>query len=131
MEIPTKRIELEDGSWAEVYAEELRITARLHQAEMRKCMVPVDDGIFTDGKVLVSALERMATVPKPEFYVDYSRLDNDAINEIFILHQVKAWSFGEVDKDTLDYRVTSAQYKALVREMDALYQPVPLPGAGS
>jgi hypothetical protein len=125
LELPVVHIELENG-WADAYRERLRITARLHQAEMKRCMVPVDDETYKDGKAELSKLQELEVMPKPKFLVDTTLLDNDVINEIYILYQVRQWSFGPVDKQTLDYGLTDTQYAQLVRELDALYKPIPL-----
>ena len=125
MELDIFEIKLTEGQWAHAYKERLRITVRLHQAEMMKCMVPIDDDVYTDGKAQLSKLQELETMPKPNFLVNALLLDNDAINEIYILHQVKSWSFGPVDKQTLD-KMPDRLYKELVEELDRLYKPIPL-----
>ena len=128
MKLQTVEIDLGGGESATVYKDVLRVTARLHEAELRKYMTLADE---SEGKVRLSELEQMETMPGPDFIVDMTNVDNDAINEIFILNQVVGWTLGPVDKQTLDYAMTREQYKALVKEMDRLYKPVPLAGGAS
>ena len=130
MKLETIQIELGGGDHAVVYKDVLRVTARLHEAEIRKCMTLVDDS-GAGGKMLLSALERMETAPNVDYMVDYAGIDNDAINNIFMLNQVVEWSLGPVDKETIDTKMTREQYKVLAGEMDRLYKPVPLAGGAS
>jgi len=130
MKLQTVKVDLGNGDHATIYKDVLRVTARLHEAELRKYMTPVET-FGKDGKILLSELEKMETMPSTEFLVDMTNIDNDAINEIFILNQVIEWSLGPVDKDTLDTRMTREQYKILVKEMDGLYKPIPLAGSAS
>lgn len=129
MELETVDIELPGGARVKAYKEVLRKTARLHEAELRKYMTPVD---ASTGKVLQSEL---AADPQAEHKVDYIidleaiDINKDKINEIFILNQVAEWPFGPVTLDTLEGKVTSEQYKKLVEEFNRLYKPNPLPGA--
>jgi len=130
MKLETVRIDLGSGDHALVYKDVLRVTARLHEAELRKYMTPVE-AIGDGGKVLLSQLEKLETMPKTDFMIDMSNIDNDAINGIFILNQTVEWSLGPVDNETLDRCMTREQYKAMVQEMDRLYKPVPLAGSAS
>lgn len=123
MRLQTVDIDLGGGDQATVYKDVLRVTARLHEAELRKYMRPVET-FGQNGKVLLSELEKLETMP--EIMVDMSNIDDDAINEIFILNQVVEWTLGPVDRETLDRAMTREQYKTLVREMDRLYTPAPL-----
>jgi len=128
MKLETVKIDLGGGDHALVYKDVLRVTARLHEAELRKCMTRIE--MFgDDGKVLLSELERMETEPKSDFLIDMDRVDNDAINEIFVLNQTVEWTLGPVNRETLDRGMTREQYKAMVQEMDRLYKPVPLAGS--
>lgn len=131
MKLETVKIELGGGDYAVVYKEVLRRTARLHEAELRKYMTPLEM-IGKDGKVKMSELEKMETLPTVDYMVDMTNVDNDAINEIFIVNQVVEWTIdGPVDHDTIDSKLTREQYKVLVKEMDGLYRPVPLAGGAS
>jgi len=124
MKLETVKVDLGGGDSAVIYKDVLRVTARLHEAELKQYMSPVKP-LGDHGKVLLSELEKMETDPKAEFLVDMTNIDNDAINEIFILNQVVKWTLGPVDKETLDRGMTREQYKVLVLEMDGLYKPVP------
>lgn len=129
MQLQTTRIDLGDGDFAVIYNKVLRVTARLHEAELRKHMTPV----LKDGgslKVLASELEALADAPKLDYLIDLAAIDDNAVNEIYIFNQVAEWSFGSVDLPTLEMKVTREQYKTLVREMDRLYKPLPLASAG-
>lgn len=125
MRLETFRIDLGDGDWADIYKEVLRVTARLHQAEMRKYMT-ITDKVGEGGKMLLSEMEKLKEMPKPDFYINFADVDDDAINEIYILNQVAEWSLGPVDKETIDKGMTNKQYRTLVQEMDGLYKPLPL-----
>jgi hypothetical protein len=123
----TVRIELPGNAYATAFKDVLRKTARLHEAELRKVMTPID---ATTGKVLLSELEAAPQAQhKVDYKVDLLAIDQDKVNEIFILNQVAEWSFGPVDYDTLENLVSREQYKALVKEFDRLYKPVPLAGS--
>ena len=122
MKLTTAVIDLGDGDTATVYVDVLRITARLHEAELHRHMSPVGK-----EKVLLSQLESADVPPNSDYTIDLAGINDDDINEIFILHQVKEWTLGPIDKHTLDYLMTKDQYRKLVREMDRLYRPLPLP----
>ena len=126
MKLETVQIDLGHGDYATAYKDELRVTARLHTAELRKHMTPV-------APVNLSDIKADAPAAKPDYQVDFAGIDDDAINEIFILNQVTGWTFGPVDRETLDTKVTKEQYEILVRELDRLYKPSPLskPAAGA
>jgi len=131
MKLETVKIDLGGGDHAIVYKEVLRRTARLHEAELRKYMTPLEM-IGKDGKVKMSELEKMETLPAVDYMVDMTNVDNDAINELFIVNQVVEWTIdGPVDHDTIDTKLTREQYKVLVKEMDRLYRPVPLVSGAS
>lgn len=128
MELEKVTIDLGHGDQAVVYKDVLRVTARLHEAELKKHMTPVEVG--NDGKVLLSKLEEVDTTsPKLDYLVDLRSIDDDTVNEIYILHQVVSWTLGSVDLETLNNKMTNEQYKKLVKEMDKLYKPVPLASA--
>jgi hypothetical protein len=129
MQLQTVRIDLGGGDHAVVYRDVLHVTARLHEAELRRHMTLVET-FGQGGKVLLSELEAMAAPPKAEYLVDFAGIDDNAVNEIYILNQVVEWSLGPVDREGVDRRLTREQYKTLVKEMDRLYKPTPLPSAG-
>jgi hypothetical protein len=144
MQLETVKIDLGGGDWAVVYKDVLRVTARLHEAELRKHMTPVKVGKDGNGKVLLSELDRDAVIPQMDYLVDIPSLreSDEIINEIYIFNQVVEWSFGpferadnhqllnpEAIRETIDYKMTREQYRTLVQEMDRLYKPLPL-GSG-
>jgi hypothetical protein len=58
------------------------------------------------------------------------KIDMDEINDLFILGQVKAWSFGEVDRGVLD-SMPEKLHERLVNEVNRLYgQSGPLAPSG-
>ncbi len=129
MELETEKIKLPGGAWATVYKDVLRRTARLHEAELRKYMQPVGGGA-DPTKVLRSQLKDNPELGVVDYEIDFVAVDanKDSINEIFILNQTVEWSFGSVDAETLDTKVTREQYNAFVEEIDRLYKPIPLQG---
>jgi hypothetical protein len=132
MRLETVRIDLGDGDYALAFREVIRRTARLHEAELRKYMTMVETP-ESKAKMLLTDAEKMETIPKAEFIIDREAViaHDDDINELYILNQVTEWSFGPVDHDTLDTKVTKRQYKTLVTEMDRLYSQVPLPAGAT
>ncbi len=129
MKLETVRIELPGGEHAVVYKDVLRRTARLHEAFLRQYMRPITP---PSGPVKMTDLEKMETMPKTDYTIDLNAIDNDAINELFIVNQVVEWSIdGPVAHDTIENKMTREQYKVLVKEMDRLYTPVPLAGSAS
>lgn len=52
--------------------------------------------------------------------IDLAKIDFDAVNDIIIVGQVKEWSFGPVDQDTLDGLPESLR-GALVAKCNELY----------
>jgi len=125
MEQPTVRIELPGQAWAVIYRDVLRKTARLQEAELRRHMTPVASE--AGRKMLLSELQAGKTPPKEgDYVIDFDAIDNDAINDMYMLNQTAEWSFGPIASATLEM-MPSAAYKALAEEMDRLYKPVPLP----
>lgn len=62
--------------------------------------------------------------------VDMSKLDFDAVNDAIIIGQVKEWTFGPVNQDTLDGLPESVR-EALKDECNRLYgSSGPLPKGG-
>ncbi len=132
MELEKVRIELPGGTYALVYKDVLRKTARLHEAELRKHMTPFNQ--FGDPKkVLRSSLKDNPQRGVVDYYIDFVAVDanNERINEIFILNQTLEWSFGPVTLEVLETGLTRDQYQLFVEEIDRLYKPSPLPGRGS
>ena len=129
MKLETVTIDIGGGDSAVVYKDVLRVTARLHEAKLKEYMRPVGKPL---GPVKMSDLELMETMPKTDYAIDLEAIDNDAINELFIINQVVSWTVeGPVNHETIEHLLTREQYKTLVQEMDRLYKPVPLAGSAS
>lgn len=127
MKLETVTIDLGNGDHAVVFKDVLRVTARLHEAKLKEYMKPVGKPA---GPVKMSDLERMETMPKTDYTINLDDIDNDAINELFIVNQVQSWTIdGPVNHETIEHKMTREQYKILVQEMDRLYKPVPLAGS--
>jgi hypothetical protein len=122
MELPTTRIDLRSG-YAIVFTDVLRKTARLHEAELRRAMTPADS-----KGVKLSSLQAGIELVNPDYVVDFSKIDAEAVNRIYILNQVKEWSLGPVTPEVYDTLLLDADYKTLVKEMDRLYKASPLVG---
>ena len=109
----TVKVDLGGGAWAELLAQTMHLTTKRVRAAMRKYRAPM----LVDTNTVQSALPDK---------IDLATFDVDEINEIVILSQVKAWSFGDISQVVLDAMPTT-QYDALVREVDRLYGGDPLP----
>ncbi len=123
MEMLTKRVELGGGEWAELYAEVKQVTSRLHEAEVRKHVRPLET-----EPLLMSEL---GTGQKPwpgDCIVNAAAVDQSRIAEIYVLYQVKSWSLGLVDQQTVD-DMSKALFGRLRTEIDKLYDVPPLPGS--
>jgi hypothetical protein len=119
MKQATKRIQLGAELWADVYPERLRRTARLYDEEVRRTAVTYEQAEVVElGQV---APDMQLPIAK----VDYTKLDQYALDAITVLNQVAEWSFGPVTYETLE-TMPEAAYKQLVEELDTLYAPSPL-----
>ena len=123
MEIATERIDLGEGQWADMFTEVKRVTARLHEAEIRKHLRPVDDRPLAFSDVLSGAREW----PK-DYLINPAAVDHGLVAEVYALHQVKAWSFGPVTQETLD-NMPKRFFELLRNDIDERYQADPLQGA--
>ena len=122
--IQTTRIDLGDGAWADLATSLLRRTGSAIEQEMRRHMTPVGG----ESKVLFSEVEDKG-IPKPDYTIDVASINDTVLNELYIMGQVTAWSFGLVNRDVLMNEVGQVQYIKLVQEMTRLYQPIPFPNA--
>lgn len=127
-EIKTKRVELSEGQWAEFYLELRHGTQRRINEIVRPLMKTAQ------GAAIVKAAVQEGQAPKveapTELVVDMAQVDYTAVNELTILGQVKAWSFGDlVDRATLD-GVPDTMFEALVEEANKLYGQGPLASGG-
>jgi len=132
MKLETVRIDCGGGHYAVVFKDKLRRTARLQEAELRKCLRPIEAGKpAAPDKLRLSELEKMETMPESDFIIDMAAIDNDAINEVFIINQVAEWSFGfPITHDSIE-NMPALAYKKIVEEMDGLYKPSPLADSAS
>jgi len=124
MEITTTRIDLGGGDWAEAYGQVKRVTMRLHEQEIQKHFRPLDD----EPLLLSDLTEKRKGWPE-DFVVNAAAVDNGRIAELYMLHQVKAWSFGPVDQETID-GMTRDKFEELRKALDGLYEPNPLAAGG-
>lgn len=121
----TVRIDLGNGAWAEVHREVLHRTYRLHEEILRRAMTPLGD-----TKMKMSDFESGKKPPKVDYVIDLALVDTHEVNAVYILNQVAAWSLGPVTHETIENLLTRDQCIILVREMDRLYQPIPLSSSG-
>lgn len=128
MEQPTVRVELPGGAWAVLYRDVLRKTARLQEAELRRHMTPVSVETFgqaDSSRFPLSELQAGKEPPKKDYIINFDEVDNNIVNEAYVLNQVKEWSFSEISAEAIGM-LSREQYDALVKEMDRLYKPIPL-----
>lgn len=123
-EMETARIELGRG-WAVIYTELRHGTQRAVNQLTRPFLdyggeKPKMTSADGDGDPRV---EGIATVE-----LDLTKVDWEAVNDIIIVGQVKEWSFGEVNMETLDDIPESARTR-LVMEFNGRYGR-PLPDGG-
>jgi hypothetical protein len=123
-EIPTTRVDLGGGHWAVLFNEVKRITARLHEGEIRRHLRPVEE-----EPLLWSEIEGGQKPWPNDYLLNPADVDQARIAEIYALHQVKEWSFGPVDQATLDDMPRDA-FIALRAAVDAHYESDPLAGSG-
>ena len=107
--ISTVRREI-DGEWIEAFMELKHKTT----VEIRTIRKPYDSQL--PSNVSPEELQkRFAAILLP---ADDSRMD-----DILILNQVKAWSFGEVTQKVLDDEVSEPKRLAILRILGELYFP--------
>ena len=122
----TVKVELTNGRNAFVYREVLHKTYRQHEDILRRAMEPV--GPTT---IKMSDAEAGKKMPKVDYVLDVSKLDMHEVNELYILNQVAEWTYGPVTREVIENQLTRDDCLLLVREMDRLYQPIPLASRGS
>ncbi|MCK5642370.1 MAG: hypothetical protein KAJ19_16305 [Gammaproteobacteria bacterium] len=123
-EIPTTRVDLGNGHWADLYTEVKRITARLHEGEIRQHLRPLGE-----EPLLWSELTSEQKPWPNDYVLNPADVDQARIAEIYVLHQVKDWDFGPVDQATLDDMPRDA-FIALRAAIDAQYESDPLAVSG-
>lgn len=120
----TVRVDLPDGSTAELYAEMKHKTQRAVEEATRQYLtypegagkVKVTQG--EDGEQFINA---KAAGEGLEVTIDLERIDWNAVNEIIILNQVASWSFGEVTAAVLEEQ-SEAVFNALKAKANEMYK---------
>lgn len=131
-EIKTKRVELDGGEWAEFYQELRHGTQRAINEIVRPLLKTTQGGAAVAKFTAAEGEGQVPKVEEPkELVVDMAQVDYTAVNELTILGQVKAWSFGDkVDRPTLD-GLPDTIFEALVEVANQLYGNAgPLPSGG-
>jgi hypothetical protein len=121
----TVRIPLTNGRVAFVYREVLHKTYRQHEDILRRAMTATGD-----TTIKMSQVEDGKKMPKVDYVLDVSKLDMHEINELYILNQVAEWTYGPVTHEVVEAQLTRDDCIILIREMDRLYQPLPLASKG-
>ncbi len=117
-EIKTTRLELEDGNYADFFQELRHGTQKAVNTLTRPFLK------YPGGKTPKLTLKDGDEKPKVEgatvVEVDMAKVDWDAVNDSIIVGQVKEWSFGPVNNETLDNLPATIRAK-LKNECDRLY----------
>ncbi len=121
----TVKVGLTNGRVAFVYREVLHRTYRQHEDILRRAMTPSGE-----TTIKMSQLEAGKKMPKVDYVLDVTKLDMNEINVLYILNQVAEWSYGPVTREVVENQLTRDDCILLVREMDRLYQPIPLASRG-
>ena len=146
-EMRTVSVDLGDGDQAEMFAELKHKTQRLIQDITKKFLkmpdskirVSLDGGTdkpevkLTLGKEPVAPADVVAQVEKAvgEIEIDLENADFTTATDVMILSQVKSWSFGNVNQDTLD-NISEAKREIMAKKCDELYKGalIPFPVSG-
>jgi hypothetical protein len=124
-EIPTEELDLGEGQWAVLY-KELKHGTRAAVEEVTRQYMRFADG---SNEFKIKQGEGVKIPPGKTIVIDINKMDHVAINNIYILRQVKEWSFGEkVDELTLN-EVPSRFTEAIIKRCHELYKG-PLPDSG-
>ena len=114
----TKKVELDEGETAIFYVELRHGTQKAVNALTRP-FLKYPGG--NSPKLTIQEGEDRPTVEVPtKVEVDMKLIDFDAVNDAIIVGQVKEWSFGPVDQETLD-GITERIRGRLVQECNLLY----------
>ena len=85
--------------------------------------------------ILVQYTRSIPVLPPTEFKAALDKAvtpeDASAIDDVIILGQIKAWSFGEVTKDVLDNEVSEDKRNKILAILGDLYSPLVSTGSGS
>jgi hypothetical protein len=138
-EIPTVKVDLDEGKgWnplkkrdSVVFFKEIRHGTQKAVNAMTRQFLTFPNG--QNPKLVVSGEKDMRIEGVESIDVDLARVDFDAVNDVLILGQVKEWSFGPVDQETLDSLSEDMRNK-LVEEVNKLYGasgPFPKGGGGN
>jgi len=114
------------GEWAELYQELLHGTQRAVSAITRRYLdVQGEKKMTLGGKDGALAIEGNA-----QLEVDLTKVDWEEVNDTILLGQIKEWSFGPVDQETLD-RIPEALRAILIERCNELYgTEIPLAKSG-
>jgi hypothetical protein len=115
--IPTVRKEIEDW-WIEAYLELKHGTVVKIQSALRKYAADIPVGL--NPQLLKGKLD---SIVSPE--------DASTIDDVTILGQVKAWSFGEVSQTVLNDEISENKRQAILAVLNGLYSPLPVSGSGN
>ena len=114
----TKKVELDEGETAVFYVELRHGTQKAVNALTRPFLK------YPDGKTPVLTIKEGEEGPKVEgpttVKVDLAAIDYDVVNDMIIVGQVKEWSFGPIDQETLDGLPERIRGR-LVQECNLLY----------
>lgn len=125
--IGTKKVDLGDGDWADILTELTHGTARKVQDVTRRFLKAPDAKLSVaegdDGKL-------KSEVKAKEIDVDWDKADFTQADDILIIGQTSAWSFGEeVSQAVLD-TIPERKRDALLKACDEEYNSRPLPESG-
>lgn len=126
-EIKTDRVDLGNKQWAEMYRELRHGTQKAVSAITRPFLK------YGNGKATLSVegegTPKVKGVGKVEVQLD--KVNWDEVNDLIIIGQVKEWSFGPVDQETLD-GIPEAFRERLVQEANKRYgRPLAKSGGGN
>lgn len=104
------------GEWAVFFQELLHGTQRAVTTVTRQYL-----DVQGERKLTLGGEEpALAVKGNVQLEVDLTKVDWDEVNDLILLGQIKEWSFGPVDQDTLD-RIPEAIRGMLVDKSNELY----------
>lgn len=121
----TTKVDLAEGHWAVVATEIKHRTQRLQGDITRRSLKSSD----AKRPVLTLTDELKASVKGGDIEIDLAEVDWTAVNDIMVLNQTVAWSFGPVTEDV--YGNIPDRFTAeLIEAMNRLYGEDPLAATG-
>jgi hypothetical protein len=136
----TKRIYLEEGKnwnpfkkrpYADFYLEIRHGTSKAIAAIIRPHATNAEGG--PAPKIIISDTGKTEIRGGYTVEIPMEKLDFDAVNDLFILGQVKEWSLGPITQETID-NLPERVHEKLVEEVNSLYGgqgPLPSGGGGN